>query len=389
MTDPNLREYATDRQWEILEAIDLNGSQRAAARALKIDFATVNKAFHAVNKKAAARGYSPEHDYKRPVPDGFKLRGVSSYYGKDGDLRGQWVKSQVDRERQEEILLEAMQAFASTLPRVEPTPAPGETSDALMACYPIGDHHLGMLAWDEETGGDNYDLSIGEQRLVGAIDHLVATMPPCSESAVVFLGDFLHYDGHESVTPASGHQLDSDSRFSRMVRVAIRCLRYTVEAAKKRHAKVRVIVARGNHDPASSVLMREALAALYEGEPRVEVDVSPRAFHFIEFGANLIGVHHGDKVKPNDLPLLLATDRPAEWGRTKYRAWWTGHVHHDQVKDFPGCTVESFRVLPPGDAWHSESGYRAMSDMKAILLHRDFGEVSRNKVNPAMLAAAG
>ena len=50
------------------------------------------------------------------------------------------------------------------------------------------------------------------------------------------------------------------------------------------------------------------------------------------------------------------------------------------------CRVESFRVLAPNDAWAENKGYRPQRDMKAIILHRDFGEVARHIVNPNMLA---
>ena len=91
------------------------------------------------------------------------------------------------------------------------------------------------------------------------------------------------------------------------------------------------------------------------------------------------------------LPLIMAGDRPEDWGKTIYRYFWTGHVHHSKVQpavssqDFTGCVVESFRVLPPNDAWAHQKGYRAYRDMKAVVFHEDYGEVARHTVNPRML----
>jgi hypothetical protein len=81
----------------------------------------------------------------------------------------------------------------------------------------------------------------------------------------------------------------------------------------------------------------------------------------------------------------MATDRREDWGKTRYRYWWTGHVHHDQVKDIQGVKCESFRVLPPADAWADGAGYRSMRDIKAIVFHKEYGEVARHTVNPEML----
>jgi len=170
-----------------------------------------------------------------------------------------------------------------------------------------------------------------------------------------------------------------------MVRAVIRSTRQMIDKALLRHGELHIIVEIGNHDLSNSVFLMECLSALYEKEPRVTVDTSPRHFHYFTFGKTLVGIHHGHGVKLDKLPLIMAADRPKDWGETKYRYWWTGHIHTDTMKDFVGCRVESFRVLPPEDAWAANKGYRSMSDMKAIVLHKEFGEVARHTVNPAML----
>ena len=271
------------------------------------------------------------------------------------------------------------------LPRVKPTNGPVNRSTELLACYNVSDHHFGMLSWHEETGED-YDLDIAEQLLVGAFDHLVKSIPPCQQALVTLLGDLLHYDSFRAETPQSGNMLDADGRYPKMVRAAVRSVRYLIKASLKQHESVHVIVERGNHDPSSSIFLMEALANVYEDEPRVTIDTSPSKFHYHRFGKNLIGIHHGDTVKMKDLPLLMAHDRAVDWGETEHRFWWTGHVHHDATQEFPGVKCESFRVLAAKDAWHSEHGYRAKRDMKAIVLHQEYGEVARHTFNPAMIA---
>lgn len=380
-----LRQYATERQWEILQAIASEGSLRAAARKLGLAFSGVHAAHKAVIKRAVMHGYSPDHDMVHPVPEGFKIKGTSTLYdSKTGEPKIQWVKTTVDKERQEQIFREAIEAMAETLPRSKPVAAPRDIIEHLAACYPVGDHHFGMLSWGEETGAD-YDLQIGEQLLTGAMDHLVKTSPKCSTGLIVLLGDFLHYDSFEAVTPTNRHQLDADSRFPKMVRAAIKAVRYMIHTALEHHAKVHVIVEIGNHDISSSIFLMECLHNIYENEPRVTIDRSPSHFHYWRWGNNLVGVHHGHGVKLDKLPLLMATDRAKDWGETEYRYWWTGHVHHDQAKDYAGVKCESFRILPPVDAYAANAGYRSGRDMKCIVLHRQYGEVARHIVNPAML----
>jgi hypothetical protein len=381
--DENLRQFATDRQWEILEAWWAEGSAVKAGEKLGIDQAAVGRTKFAVLRKAALRGYAPGYDTKHIVPDGFKLKGTSTLYDDAGNQRLQWVKTSRDQERQAEFLKEAAEAFASELPRIEPTTAqPG--AEHLLAAYPVGDHHFGMYAWREEAGAD-YDLGIAERLLFGGFDYLISAAPQANTALIAFLGDFMHYDSMIPVTPTSNNQLDADSRFGKMVRTAIRGMRYAIRSALQKHNKVQVIVEIGNHDLASSVFLMEALANIYENEPRVSVDTSPSHFHYYKFGQNLIGTHHGHGVKLDRLPIIMAADKPEEWGQTRHRYWSTGHVHEKRVFDQGGASVESFRVLPPTDAWAHQKGYRSTRNMTGIVLHKEHGEVARHTVTPEMM----
>jgi hypothetical protein len=78
-----------------------------------------SEALRRLTKLAALKGYSPAHDMTKPVPDGFKVRGVSSLYDKDGKLAAQWVKSSADDERREQLLREAVAALAEEIPRAQ------------------------------------------------------------------------------------------------------------------------------------------------------------------------------------------------------------------------------------------------------------------------------
>ena len=383
--DETLKDYATPRQWEILCAVWDHGSNRKAATALKVQSSTVDKVVHSVEAKAARQGYSPDHDMLRPAPDGFHIRGTSTLYGEDGQQKAQWVKTSIDHERQAELFRDAIEALCLDLPKSKPVkPAKSHESD-LLACYPVGDHHLGMYSWHQETGRD-YDLDLGASLLDGAMTHLIESAPSFERALLVFLGDYLHYDSKDPLTPKSKNLLDSDGRFQKMVEIAVISARMAVEKALKRHKSVHVKFIPGNHDPFASVFLQVSFGQIFSDEPRVTVDTSPSEFQYFTHGANLIGCYHGHRVKMAQLPLIMATDQPEHWGRTKHRYWWTGHVHNDQMKDFTGCKVESFRVLPPVDAWAHSEGYRSMSDMKSIILHKEYGEVQRTTVNPAMLS---
>lgn len=381
----------TDMEKRVLDALygdERIRTHREAAECAGVAVSTVSKVLARIKATAARSGFSPEHDMTKIVPDGYRIKGTSTLYDQDGKPKLQWVKSKIDPDRQAEILREAAEAFASELPKSKPVPAQHTESSDLLTLYAVGDHHLGMLAWPLEVGAE-WNTSIAETMLCDAVEYLAHAAPPGGEGLVVLIGDYLHYDSLEALTPQSKHPLDSDSRYPKMVAAGIRAIRSAVATALRRHATVRVIVEPGNHDPSSSIFLALALEAIYETEPRITVDTTPGRYHYYRHGKTLIGTHHGDGAKMKDLPLVMATDRPGDWGETSHRYWFTGHIHHDRALDVSGCRVESLRVLPPTDAWAHSKGYRSARDMKAIVFHSEYGEVARHTVNPDMLRPAG
>lgn len=377
---PAPRKYTDD---ECIAALrKTGGNERAAARILGVNQGSVRHR----KRMLARKGWSPDHDMTKTVPDGYMVKGVSTLYV-DGVAKAQWVKSAVDAERFEAMIREACIAACEDLPRVPARKSAGVFLKHLMACYPIGDAHIGMLSWPEETG-ESWDLSIAERVQCGAMAHLVEGAPAAEKATIVNLGDWFHYDGLEPVTARSGHVLDSDGRYAKMVRVGMKVMRQCIESALSKHRTVHVINVVGNHDDTGALWMSIALGHMYANEPRVTIDQSPAAFTYFRHGKVLVGCHHGNTCKPDKLAGVMAADRPKDWGDSEHRYWWLGHVHHESVKEYPGVRLETFNTLAAKDAWATASGYRAARNMKCIVLHAEFGEVARHTVNPAMLERA-
>lgn len=383
-----LKQWATARQSEVLDAIILLDSNRAAAESLGIGVETVKEHLKTLRKKAALQGYSPEHDLVATIPEPLVIRGVSTLYGADGEVKQQWVKSHLDRSLAKEAIEEWVNWLVQDAKGLAPiVPAPAVCNDDLLVVYPMGDPHFGMYGWRAETGED-FDLGIAEHLTKAAITRLVDSAPAASTALIVELGDFFHADNNSAQTPRSGNQLDVDTRYARVLQVGLRAMVFVIQAALAKHAKVIVRIVQGNHDTHSSLALALGLDAYFHGEPRISVDLSPAPFWFFRFGRVLIGATHGDTCKTDKLPSIMAYDRAEDWGQTRYRYFYHGHIHHDSVKEFPGCMVESFRTLAARDAWHTSSGYRSGRDMKMIVHHREFGEVERHRIDIAQLEAA-
>lgn len=387
--DPKLRPHATDRQWQVLEAIASEGSHAKAAVKLGVDRALIGRCRAAVIKKAAAHGYAPDHDLTHPVAPGQRLRGASTLYDlRSGDPVMQWVKSSADDEKREAIIRESVEAMCEALPRL-PARKPGKLnySDDLLNVIPFGDPHIGLYCWADEVGND-FDLNIAKRDLCGAVADLVSKATPAKRCLIANLGDFYHADNLEGKTSRSGHVLDMDTRMPKVIRVGVAAMRQCIETALTRHETVEVVNAIGNHDDMLSMCLSIMLANIYESEPRVVIHDAPTKRHYIRHGKVLLGITHGHQTKDRDLPGIMATERAEDWGLTRHRYYYRGHHHHDMRVEFNGCIVEQMRTLAPGDAWAVGSGYLSGRDMKLITHHKEYGEVSRITCSIDMLRAA-
>lgn len=322
------------------------------------------------------------------VPDGMKVKGVSTLMNlQTGEPVLEWVKTDEDRARQAEMMRAALAGFTAKLPREKARPAPALTHADLLNCYVVTDYHLGMLAWGEETGAD-WDTAIAEDMLVAWFAAAVAQSPDAQTGVLAQLGDFLHWDGMDAVTPASKHLLDADTRFQKLVRVAIRVIRRVIGMLLAKHQRVHVICAEGNHDPASSIWLREWLAAAYENEPRVSVDTSADPYYCVEHGATALFFHHGHKRKPANVDTVFAAKFREVFGRTKHAFAHMGHLHHVDQKETNLMIVEQHRTLAAPDAYAARGGWMSGRDAQVITYHRAYGEVGRVRVSSQMLEAS-
>lgn len=385
MTDPQLASYATVRELEYLEAVEKHGSARKAAPFLGIHHSSICNALKRLQARAASKGYSPAHDMTKPVPDGFKVRGVSTYYDEAGKVRGQWVKSAADEDRRQELIRAAYEAMAQDLPKLEPVPNPGAFEANLATLYTLTDSHVGMLAWAREAGAD-WDLTIAERVLTGCFARMVESSPASRVGFVNQLGDFLHSDGLLPITPTSGHVLDQDGRYTKLVETAVRVLRRVIEMALAKHERVIVLMAEGNHDMASSVWLRVMFKALFENEPRIEVIDSPLPYYVYQHGKTMLAFHHGHLKKNDQLPILFASQFPKVWGETTKRYAHTGHRHHVEEREHSGITVIQHATLAARDAYAARGGWIAERQVSAITYHSEYGQVGRVTVTPEMLS---
>ncbi len=382
----------SDDEWQRTRAaLEAHGwNIAAAARALGEGRKTISNRL-AVARKSGLLSVDHEDNQQRDAassipfmgivkgepPDAYKVRGTSTLYDADGNIKCVWEKCELDNQKRDLLIKETIAAMALDIASGPKTISPTNTIADLLVAYQIGDLHLGSFAWSPECSGGNFDVSIAEADLMTAVDRMIEAAPAAKQAIVVNVGDWFHTDTSLPFTPASGNLLDvGDSRWQKVIASGVKLQRSVCKKALEKHEIVRLRNARGNHDPHSSTILDVAMQAYFEEDiaaGRLIVEASPRDMFWFEFGNNLIAITHGHNVKADRLPGLLAVDAREAWGRCRFRHIWMGHFHAKKVLDIMETRVTIWPTLAPNDKWHTDKGYRSLKEMNAVVIDKRSG----------------
>lgn len=335
--------------------------------------------------KLAKKGVGHGRDVSYLVPDGYKIKGTSSLVDEFGNTKLQWVKTDTDAERQVELMKAVIEGMKSEITPVAPVKAVrAKRDDKLLNLYTVSDFHLGMLAWADESG-DDWDMKIAEDLFSRWFDAAFQKAPDAGTGVINLLGDLAHFDSLDAVTPASGHVLDADTRYQKLVRYMIRMVRRVIDMALVKHKNVRLLIVQGNHDESGMIWLAEMFSTLYDNAPRVFVDTSPDVYKMVQHGKTTLFFHHGHKARFDAIePVMIAKFRKA-FGESVYSYAHVGHLHHQKIVESRNMIVEQHRTLAAKDAYASRGGWMSGRSANVITYSAEYGEVARLTISPEML----
>jgi hypothetical protein len=326
---------------------------------------------------------------RAPNVPGFSISTTTRHLVKDAQGRvtvaAEWRRDRpdaMDTEAWISALEDRIKGKAPTLPR----PRAGSDADLLLE-IPIPDHHMGMLAWSQETGAD-YDCKIATRLLVGAVASLIAESPRVGRIALVVLGDYYHSDNRSGMTEKSGNVLDVDSRFSRRVDAGIEALCACVELAATHAASVDVVVISGNHDWHSAKWLARVMAAYYSKHKRVKIHTDPAPRKYLTHGKVMLAYMHGDTMKAAHFARVIPAESGDAWAQTQYRYGRVGHWHHRSTEEFPGVVVETLPTLAAPDAYATEHGYLSRRAITGYLWSAKWGLRAKMERSPGEILGA-
>ena len=373
-----LLEYCeTEIQARNVDALIHYGNANSAAKALNIDPSTLRESLKKLEKKASLNAVAPHRDVEHQTMEGFDAKFVTSRYDKDGNLAGQYVRQERQKEQPiEERLKEFVEELKGEFKGLHKSVAePTNNNEDLLNVYAIGDHHLGMYSFKAESG-QNYDVGIAENLLEQSFDSLIERSPSAESGLFLNMGDFLHTDSVSGLTTAGTPQ-DTDGRYGRTIQHGAQLMRRLIVRLLEKHNHVYVINVQGNHDKNASLFMNQIMIAYFHNEPRITVLCNQKKFIPFVWGKSFILTHHGDGINAQKMYEVATRDYGREWGNAYIRYGYTAHLHHKTVVEIGGFLIEQMSVLCATDAYHAGKGYGASRTMACITHHKEWGEIER------------
>ena len=369
----------TEYQKQVVEAYLESGSYNGAARILEKDPSNMRKLI----KQLEAQGDVPWRS-AAPSPNHLAVKSSTVQYNSKGEVIQEWRRQFPTLELMQDVV-DGLCEQVKGKGKVSKAKASKKTGEDILFEIDLFDAHVGMYADEKETLDGDYNCDIAAQRMIEATEALASRANNPSKCVLVFGGDMLHVDNRSNQTPASGHVLDADGRYHRIVNYIIAACTKCVDIAARIAPEVEIVVLEGNHSAHSELWLGHVLKAYYSNCDNIEIKTTPNPRKHLIWGDNLLLWAHGDKIAAQKWSMIIAAEFAKEWGATKYRHLKCGHVHHKKtiapviVDEQSGLVVEYLEALCATDAWHAGAGFvGSQKGASAFEYHKTEGLLTRH-----------
>lgn len=272
-----------------------------------------------------------------------------------------------------EELLEDLKKYSPTFPTIKRV----DDEDSYCLVIDPADVHIGKLCTSFETGQD-YNQQIAVKRVKEGVDGILNKARGFNIDKIIFIGgnDILHTDTPRRTT-TSGTPQDTDGMWYENFLMAKQLY---VDVLEKliTIADVHFTFNPSNHDYTNGFFLADVIGTYFRNCKNITFDCSIAHRKYTMYGNSLIGTTHGDGAKQADLGMLMSVEANDMWSNTKYRYFYTHHVHHKTSKDLINVTVESLRSPAPSDSWHHRQGYQhAPKAIEGFIHSKMHGQVAR------------
>ena len=275
------------------------------------------------------------------------------------------VVTKNDRISIEEIKKEIEEFAAIFSPTVYKQSPPFQETEGVAYEISLPDIHYGKLT--------ELTVEAAEEQFMNTVQNLVDKAKGLNiEKFILPIGnDGMNSEGMRFTTTKGTFQHDSigwRESFHGYCQLMTRAIDYL-----KAKAPVQIVVVSGNHDFERMFYAGDVIKGWYRNDKNVVVDNSMESRKYVEYGVNMIMYTHGDKEKPSEMPLIMATEQPEMFARCSVREVHCGHLHKEMVNEYRGIKVRFIPSICANDDWHKTMGYSAIRTGQAYIWSKTNG----------------
>jgi hypothetical protein len=244
-----------------------------------------------------------------------------------------------------------------------------------------GDNALVVSLPDVHYGRQGTSMEKQEEEFISSIRELANKADAFGVSEIVFPvgSDFFNTDNSKYQTTAGTQHRDNtvwQETFIKGTELIIKAIHFFTK-----YKKVKVLVIPGNHDREKSFYLGVVLQTYFKNSKKVVVDNTKDPRKYTIFGKNMFGFSHGKYEKKENLPLLMAQEATIEWGKTKFRDIFIGHLHHHSKLELTGVNIHTLPSLANHEEWEKLMGFHSKRQAQAYLFHKENGPVGYFIIN--------
>jgi hypothetical protein len=294
-----------------------------------------------------------------------------------------WRMIQADHEKWQNFDQNVYQPLLAhvqkNLPKyVAPSLNLGKSDEPFAVVLSPFDLHYGKHGWEDETGS-SYSRQEAKDLLFDHTTQLGKLIARFGKPEKIICGsgsDWLHIDNPQGGT-TRGTPQDCDGTYSQILIEGSELAHDHVEMLRQ-IAPVEWFPVPGNHDRSSAMTIMLYLQAIYAKSKDVKVVVNPKRRQYTLYGDSLLGFSHGDSVKVGDAHAVMTKEAADLWSQSNYQYWFTGHLHHEVIREIHGLTTIQLKSLSGMDRFHSNNGYITSGRaLQAFVVSQDRGIVAQ------------
>jgi hypothetical protein len=290
-----------------------------------------------------------------------------------------WKQTKVDAERwnnlEQNFILPLQEQVSLLVPEYKPQPvAIKKARNPFAVMTSCGELHYGGAGWIMETG-EEYSRAEAANRLHRVRGEMLEEVADKGRPEKIFYAvgnDFLTVDTDQGTT-TKGTPQEMDGTAAQILSEGLDLAIRDIDALRA-ISPVHILPSPGNHNRLLTTALIKFIQAWYKGDKDVEVEFSARSRSYCAYGDTLIGVGHGDgALKPKDFMATMAKEAAELWAKTRHRAFFTGHLHSEVVRELIGGTHYQMPSLRGRDRYHERQAYLAESALASYLIDKQRG----------------